>query len=335
MRKAIKVILILLLMVAVGCGVYYGYDYYKHNILGDKSDITGKHYVDNTHWYTVAESAVAKHPRIKEPISYNPNVEYEGQTVSYYLCLNMDTRQYIKVSLPTGHDYIYNYSSNIVSTDGAIEVSLRKGTLETFTVDIENPITKQKQISLIGEGVSLDAICKYDQNESKAPHIVYNFFDDMVLVATCYSNTNDYSILVNSISNIDSLSIIGGNYECDKIVYDKPAYNEENVQTFFTGNAYQSDYIWYEDGYIYYINYALPQSDLIQVCKAYLDVVNADGKTTEYYISDAVRMYESENYTIGFFRNNEQFYTVLIGYGSEARNNIAIILSNKETVNDR
>ena len=175
-----------------------------------------------------------------------------------------------------------------------------------------------------------DAICKYDESESKFPHSVYNFFDDMVLVGTCYSNTADYTQMVNTISSAGSLSIIGGNFESDVIKYEKPEYDPNNIQSFFTGNVYQSDYTWFDNGYLYYMNYALPRAHVVSMAKAYLDTVNEDNDVTEYYIDGDTRMYESNGYTLGFFKNNEQYYTLLVGYGQEARNNIAIVLSNKE-----
>lgn len=305
MKKILIIVLILVLGVAGGFGVYY----FTHTATAtDYTQKEGVHFVGNS-WYSRSELTWKK-MKVEEEIGYDESLTQNIPIQTEYIYNNMFDDKYISLDLPSTHEYINELGSELKAKDGAFRIYTLAGDISSINVDIIDAKTNTKTT-------------KYTDSTGKHTHTVVNYLDSgIVLIGEVYSNSTDWTFVRDAVLSVENYVTP---YSNNVLEYKElPEANPEIIQSVFTTDEFLSNIVRFEDGYLYYQNAGTDFGSCAMTASTWLAAVGCNNDIRKYVNRDAEIYYgESQNgYCIGIVRNNAQYFYVLRGFGEEAKTNI-------------
>ena len=262
-------------------------------------------FTDSVHWYTSEQFDIPKYKTTEKTIEYLS--DYNGETKPEYITSSFTNRRYVKLDLPSKYNYDNQYGTKLFSEDGSIVIELVKGDYDLGDNEVQY----------------LSNEMKYTKTDvAKISHIAVKDLNDYYIVAHVYSNSEDWTTVVNALNDCKYETVIGDlNYERENLEED--SFYKNNIQTFFAGDEYTSTISGFADGWIYYCNYPNSVFEVKDMALAYMKTKNVSlGEDVKIfnYSNDCDFIY-CGNYFVCYYRNNEQFTTTIFGKGKEAINN--------------
>ena len=302
-KKFIIIGLIILLVFGIGGYIFYS----KYYTITNTTDDYGVHQLEdgtytrgNSMWVNMKVDNVIQYLGVDKSVATKP----------VYLTTSVMDGLYVQLDLPAEKTYVNEFGSMLFATDGSIVVYMYKGDLSTLELTVNDAKAYNKNIV-------------YTDNNNKVVHKVVNYLlDGYVLFAECYSDSNDWTTLLNSICSVEETTVYRNNITNLPYLPDKnPLYK----QSVFLSDEYMSGITYFMDGYFYTQNIDM-NKDVEDEMSDWVQAMSSGKGSYIYKDSEIIVTYSDDMYTLALIPYNTSYKQLLIGYGDEARTNILYII---------
>ena len=246
--------------------------------------------------------------KVKEKIGYIPDytIKHDKDLRDISLALSIIDGNYYNLRLPNDKRYTVRYLNRLVAEDGSIEISVYPADDNSINMHVGDLTSETKDFA-------------YTAETSKAVHAIKMIKDDYVFIGFVYSNSEDWSTVLDAfrnISKVERADIKGSINELTALPKPNP-----NIQvSMYNEDRYDSSLVEFESGFLNYM-YLDTSADYESIVKNYV-LANTYGDQVYRYKTDSlIYMSNDEGFFSMAFNYNEQYLMLLYGYGFEAEAN--------------
>lgn len=315
MKKVIVAVLVALLAIAAGVGMYI---YFHTATALDDTQKVGTHEVSESETYTRSDFKFKK-MKVEEEIFYSTMTATSTET--QVLCASMVNQEYLPILLPSGRTYTNLFGYDIYADDGSIEVHIKAGNKNTIKSTVEH-----------GESITSNIACTTSGGKYK--HSIVKYINDKYVVeASVYSNTGDWSVVRDSIINADLQTKFSDFSDASFIsTRQLRENNSDKIQSVALNYNADAETIFFEDGYIQELQIAYDIEKLKSMAKTYLyNVTNKPSYEAIVcnLIDTGAAYYELGDMAVTCIPTvNNNYSIIVVGSGEEAKLNMKQIALN-------
>lgn len=250
-----------------------------------------------------------------------------GKVISYHESVTAPTTQVIlelancsfyKMTIPDV-PYIYDFGKTVWAVDGSFMIRVIGG------ADMSN----LSAIAGIDNGENMNQFTIRNKDGVKGQRVLATLIGDTAIVVNVYEGDNNFSILLNSISeNRDVLEIEEVPFARSLKELDSISYSGE-----FTHSVRVSDVSLYQNKYLFESGCLWSQGvvkSFNDTCRDYMIKLTAFSKTgliEEMYNNGRVLYAKSGDYHLAVIAQNSNTCLVIVGQGDEAKCNVIYNIS--------
>ena len=301
MKKVLKVILIILVLILFGLGVFFGIKFIKDKKSGVQEIVPENEF-----------SLAWKKMDTVDEIMYIPNCSAPTKTET--LVSGFTKSSHVNISIPNKQT-LNLFGSSVYAVDGS------------FSILISNNLGKLDMGSSIlnSENLSEDVVCTKDGDATV--HVACKMFDDFTITAYVYSNSEDWSIIRDSIQSLEPITEIPVNSNVTPITFEE--ITEVGTSVALSGSLNDTMVpkdVYMNNGVFRSMLYPLTFTKATQSAQDYIRVLS-NGNPIRLYSASDIMYLESNGYSIGIIgSDNDEYVQILFGVGDEARANVMGLL---------
>lgn len=314
MKKVYAVIgciLVVILTVAIVIGVLFYTGKFDKDILSQQNVYvytteSGLKYTEAKWDWRPAE--------FKDIINYVDTSELGTQKVT----LHLEGNNFCDVSIPL-NEYVYDYGKTIWAVDGSYMVRvIGDASLDTLS-----------SLAGIDDGVALNQTTICTADGKKGQRTITTLVDDFAIIANVYYGDENYSILRDSLVELNESYIIEDvEYSDDYVELERISYSGQFVsQVIFQDITMEQKKYIFEKG-VLWCSYIF--DDLDDIKNEYLCRLCAMSgeKIEETYTVDGMFYAKSGDFYLGLISYNSNTTIVMLGDGDESKCNIVSTIHN-------
>ena len=286
MKKVLLVISFMFML--IGCGT--------SEQASDKNGI----YVTDDGIYT--EDTGVWHPqKVDNTIAYWDSAVVE--TKPFYIAVSPEDSRTIKLNLPITHSYIFDSGDIVMAEDGAFSVEVIKYNGD-FDVDLKT--------------MHYDYAHRYyiTTEDGRNVHSIYKIVDGLLVRCECYSDSEDWTALVNTFREID-----GAHYFYSNAIHTENVYPE-------IGKFYTQSYFIDDSDILSLINFKYSKLYVMTVkefkeeeYENFIAALNNDKNVINSTLPRGNIIYANGDYFLAYTNVNNS-KVIMYGYGEEALYNV-------------
>lgn len=301
MNKVIKVILIIVLIIALGIGAFFGIKFIKSKKSGVPIETTK---VESTLEWKQMETV--------EEINYIPNVS--AQSKDEILICGLNDTTHIDIRIPERHT-VNLFGSSVYAVDGSYSILLTKN---NGNLDVASTINRPQKLSE-------DVVCTSDGEA--VVHVVTKNLGDYNLTAYVYSNSNDWSIIRDMVEG----AVLDTNIHFNTNVTNISIEDIKSVGSTVELVAGLNDTMVPEDTYLKEgifrsMQYPTTYKKAVNAAEEFIALMSK-GKMITKYIDSEIAYLETDDFAIGIINSGTESYVkIMYAIGEQAKQNIKGLL---------